>query len=112
METSLGRKKSIESTFHLAANKQAGPKIDVNTLLLSRIQHELTARQTFWAQAYPVYPTRIDCAEHTCFCGCLSHVKSCFHSDLWPPGLSPNVPQTLVPKLTQSKGDAKTATVA
>ena len=46
MEISLGRGKFLESTFHLAAKKQAGTKIAVNKLLLSRIQDELTAKAT------------------------------------------------------------------
>ena len=73
METSLGKEKFLESTFHLAAKKQAGTKIAVNKLLLSRIQDELTAKATFsriqeelTAKA-TIYPTRIDCAEHRCF---------------------------------------------
>ena len=37
---------TADSTFHLAAKKQAGTKIAVNKLLLSRIQDELTAKAT------------------------------------------------------------------
>ena len=37
---------TANSTFHLTAKKQAGTKIAVNKLLLSRIQDELTAKAT------------------------------------------------------------------